>query len=201
MAQLALNNFKTVTLEVTDSEQTAYTAPTGYTSIVLYAHITNIGSTTETVTVSHKRSTTSTEIAKALNNGQLSTIRSLSSVNVGKSLTKLGFDKKMVGGKSRWNLVRATNNHLYRKLDFYLPEGVANRPLFNRTVGKVGMQESGTITKTSIKFSQMYLTISYVNSVCIGSDNTLVTSCSDTRKRSLPSQNCENAFCLCNSIG
>jgi hypothetical protein len=66
MAQLALNNFKTVTLEVTNSEQTAYTAPTGYTSIVLYAHITNIGSTTETVTVSHKRSTTSTEIAKAV---------------------------------------------------------------------------------------------------------------------------------------
>jgi hypothetical protein len=66
MAQLALNNFKTVTLEVTNLEQTAYTAPTGYTSIVLYAHITNIGSTTETITVSHKRSTISTEIAKAV---------------------------------------------------------------------------------------------------------------------------------------
>ena len=35
MAQLALNRFQTETLELTDSNQTAYTAPTGYTAIVL----------------------------------------------------------------------------------------------------------------------------------------------------------------------
>ena len=41
MAQLALNKFQTVTFEVTTAEQTVYTAPTGYTAIVLYAHIAN----------------------------------------------------------------------------------------------------------------------------------------------------------------
>jgi hypothetical protein len=64
MAQLALNRFQTETLEVTTSEQTAYTSPTGYTSIILYAHITNIGASDATVTMSHKRSTTSTELIK-----------------------------------------------------------------------------------------------------------------------------------------
>jgi len=64
MAQLALNRFQTETLEVTTSEQTAYTAPTGYTSIILYAHITNIGASDATVTMSHKRSSTSTELIK-----------------------------------------------------------------------------------------------------------------------------------------
>ena len=64
MAQLALNRFQTETLEVTTVEQAAYTAPTGYTAIVLYAHITNVGANDATVTMSHKRSTTSTEIIK-----------------------------------------------------------------------------------------------------------------------------------------
>ncbi len=49
MAQLALNRFQTVTLELTTSEQTVYTAPTGYTAIVLYAHVTNVGGGNETM--------------------------------------------------------------------------------------------------------------------------------------------------------
>ena len=64
MAQLALNRFQTETLEVTTGIQTAYTAPTGYTSIVLYAHVTNVGSNAETFTMSHVRSSTTTEIVK-----------------------------------------------------------------------------------------------------------------------------------------
>ena len=66
MAQLALNNFKTVTLDLTTSEQTAYTAPTGYTSIILYAHITNVGASSATFTMTHNRSATATEIANAV---------------------------------------------------------------------------------------------------------------------------------------
>jgi hypothetical protein len=62
MAQLPLNRFQTETLEITTSDQTAYTAPTGYTSIVLYAHITNVGSSAATVTMKHVRSGTETEI-------------------------------------------------------------------------------------------------------------------------------------------
>jgi len=64
MAQLALNRFQTVTLEITTSDQTAYTAPTGYTAIVLYAHVTNITTSGATVTMSHVRSSTTTEVAK-----------------------------------------------------------------------------------------------------------------------------------------
>lgn len=67
MAELALNRFKTKTLEITNTEQTAYTAPTGYTSIVLYAHITNHGLVESTVTMSHVRGVISTEIIKGAN--------------------------------------------------------------------------------------------------------------------------------------
>ena len=64
MAQLALNRFKTKTVVITTSEQTAYTAPAGYTAIVLYAHVTNYGSADANVTMSHVRSSTTTEIIK-----------------------------------------------------------------------------------------------------------------------------------------
>ncbi len=64
MAQLALNKFQTVTLDITTSDQTPYTAPTGYTAIVLYAHVTNVSSTAATFTMSHVRSSTTTEIIK-----------------------------------------------------------------------------------------------------------------------------------------
>lgn len=64
MAQLALNRFQTVTLDLTTADQTAYTSPTGYTAIVLYAHITNISTSSTTFTMSHVRSSTSTEISK-----------------------------------------------------------------------------------------------------------------------------------------
>ena len=64
MAQLALNRFKTETIELTTSDQTIYTAPTGYTGIVLYAHITNVANSSTTVTMSHVRSSTTTEIIK-----------------------------------------------------------------------------------------------------------------------------------------
>ncbi len=90
-----------------------------------------------------------TEIAKALNGGQLSTIRSLSSVNVGKSLTKLGFNKKMIGGKSRWSLVRVTRNHPYHNLETSLPDSQFRGSMFGKTVGKVGIKNDGKSIPTS----------------------------------------------------
>ena len=59
---LALNRFKTFTKELTTVSQTIYTAPTGYTGIILYAHITNYASSGTTVTMSHVRSSTTTQI-------------------------------------------------------------------------------------------------------------------------------------------
>lgn len=64
MAQLALNRFQTETLELTDSNQIAYTTPTGYTAIVLYAHVTNTTTSAASFTMSHVRSATTTEIIK-----------------------------------------------------------------------------------------------------------------------------------------
>ena len=64
---LALNRFKTYTKQLTTSPQTIYTAPTGYTGIILYAHVTNYGSSDTTVTMSHVRSGTTTQIINAAN--------------------------------------------------------------------------------------------------------------------------------------
>ena len=60
---LALNRFKTYTKQLTTSGQTIYTAPTGYTGIILYAHVTNYtGSAAATITMAHVRSSTTTQI-------------------------------------------------------------------------------------------------------------------------------------------
>ena len=61
---LALNVFKTVTSVVPTNADTIYTAPIGYTGVVLLAQVTNIGSTSHDVTFVHRRSTTDTEILK-----------------------------------------------------------------------------------------------------------------------------------------
>jgi hypothetical protein len=52
---LALNVFKTVTKVVTTNPVGIYTAPVGYTGVVLLAQAANIGSGTQTVSFSHKR--------------------------------------------------------------------------------------------------------------------------------------------------
>lgn len=45
-----LNTFRTKAYELTTTEQTVYTTPTGLTTIVLGAHASNVGSTPTTVT-------------------------------------------------------------------------------------------------------------------------------------------------------
>lgn len=60
----ALNVFKTVTSEVTTSANTIYTAPTGYTGIVLMAQISNIAEETGNVTFSLISGNTTTELLK-----------------------------------------------------------------------------------------------------------------------------------------
>lgn len=54
-ASLPLNNFKTVTLVVSDTEQTIYTAPLGITAIVLMAQAANVSSQTQLVDFYHLR--------------------------------------------------------------------------------------------------------------------------------------------------
>ena len=52
---LALNVFQTVTAVVSTSATEVYTAPVGYTGVVLLAQVANIGNNTQTVSFSHKR--------------------------------------------------------------------------------------------------------------------------------------------------
>ena len=67
---LALNVFKTITKVATTNAVGIYTAPVGYTGVVLLAQAANIGSETQTVSFSHQRSTAgiavTTEIVKNL---------------------------------------------------------------------------------------------------------------------------------------
>ena len=65
---LPLNVFKTVTKVATTSPVGIYTAPVGYTGVVLLAQIANIDSNTHTISFSHRRTTVgiavTTEIVK-----------------------------------------------------------------------------------------------------------------------------------------
>lgn len=67
---LALNVFQTVTHVVGLNTVGIYTAPTGYTGIVLLAQCSNIGETTQTITFNHERTVSgaavTTEIVKDL---------------------------------------------------------------------------------------------------------------------------------------
>ena len=61
---LALNVFQTVTAVVDTSPTEIYTAPVGYTGVVLLAQVANVGATSEDVTLVHRRSATDTEMLK-----------------------------------------------------------------------------------------------------------------------------------------
>lgn len=62
---LPLNVFKTVTNVVATTNTEIYTAPVGYSGVVILAQCANISSTdTHTVTFIHRRSSTDTEIVK-----------------------------------------------------------------------------------------------------------------------------------------
>ena len=67
---LKLNVFQTVTKVAPTSPVGIYTAPTGYTGVVLLAQAANVGSQTRTVSLSHERTTAgiavTTEIVKSL---------------------------------------------------------------------------------------------------------------------------------------
>jgi len=53
---LALNVFQTITAVVSTSPTIVYTAPVGYTGVVLLAQVANIGASSQDVSLSHQRS-------------------------------------------------------------------------------------------------------------------------------------------------
>lgn len=62
MAVAPLNKFITVAVPVAPGEQTIYTTPTGVSSIVLYASVSNVGiDTYPTITFTHRRESTASK--------------------------------------------------------------------------------------------------------------------------------------------
>ncbi len=62
---LKLNVFKTITETVSTTPVVVYTAPTGYTGVLLLAQVANISATTSyDITLSHRRGSTDTELYK-----------------------------------------------------------------------------------------------------------------------------------------
>ena len=62
MAVAPLNKFITIAVPVSPGEQTVYTAPTGVSSIVLYASVSNVGvNTYPTMTFTHRRESQATK--------------------------------------------------------------------------------------------------------------------------------------------
>jgi hypothetical protein len=53
---LALNVFQTVTSVITTNPVGIYTAPVGYTGVILLAQVANIGGNSEDISLSHQRS-------------------------------------------------------------------------------------------------------------------------------------------------
>ena len=63
---LALNVFKTITQVAPTSPVGIYTASTGYAGVVLLAQASYVGNDPQTVSLSHKRDSVTTEIIKTL---------------------------------------------------------------------------------------------------------------------------------------
>ena len=96
---LALNVFQTVTAVVDTSATVFYTAPVGYTGVVLLAQVANIGATSEDVTFVHRRSATDTEMLKNFPISASDTANLLS----GKLIIEAG-DKLVLSGSNASNL-------------------------------------------------------------------------------------------------
>jgi hypothetical protein len=60
----ALNVFKTVTAQITTTPTNIYTSPTGKTTIILMAQVSNVGMATANVTASHYKGNNATELVK-----------------------------------------------------------------------------------------------------------------------------------------
>jgi hypothetical protein len=96
---LALNVFQTVTAVVNTSPTVIYTAPVGYTGVVLLAQVANIGANSADVTLIHRRSVTDTEMLKQFPISSNDTANLLA----GKLVLESG-DKLVLSGSNGTNL-------------------------------------------------------------------------------------------------
>ena len=96
---LALNVFQTITAVVTTSPSIVYTAPVGYTGVVLLAQVANVGSSSADVTLVHRRNSTDTRMLKQYPISAGDTANLLS----GKLVLESG-DKLVISGSTSNNL-------------------------------------------------------------------------------------------------
>jgi hypothetical protein len=59
---LALNVFQTITAVVSTTPTVIYTAPVGYTGVILLAQVANISANSQDITFVHRRSAVDTEL-------------------------------------------------------------------------------------------------------------------------------------------
>jgi hypothetical protein len=96
---LALNVFQTVTAVVGIASTEIYTAPVGYTGVVLLAQVANVGASSHDITLIHRRSSTDTEMLKNYPIAANDTANLLS----GKLVLEAG-DKLVLSGSNATNL-------------------------------------------------------------------------------------------------
>ena len=100
---LALNIFKTVTAVVSTSSTIVYSAPVGYTGVVLLAQVANIDSTSHDVSLSHQRSVVGIAVTTEMLKNYPISGNDTSSLLPGKLVLESG-DKLVLSGSNGTNL-------------------------------------------------------------------------------------------------
>ncbi len=100
---LALNVFQTITAVVSTSPTTVYTAPVGYTGVVLLAQVANIGGTSQDVSLSHQRSVVGVAVTTEMLKQYPITGNDTANLISGKLVLESG-DKLVLSGSNASNL-------------------------------------------------------------------------------------------------
>ena len=100
---LALNVFQTITAVVSTSPTTVYTAPVGYTGVVLLAQVANIGATSYDVSLSHQRSVAGIAVTTEMLKNYPISGNDTANLLAGKLVLESG-DKLVLSGNNGTNL-------------------------------------------------------------------------------------------------
>ena len=100
---LALTVFQTVTAVVSTSPTIVYSAPVGYTGVVLLAQVANIGATSHDVSLSHQRSVVGVAVTTEMLKNYPISGNDTSSLLPGKLVLESG-DKLVLSGSNGTNL-------------------------------------------------------------------------------------------------
>ena len=100
---LALNVFQTVTAVISTSPTIVYSAPVGYTGVVLLAQVANIGATSYDVSLSHQRSVAGIAVTTEMLKNYPISGNDTANLLAGKLVLESG-DKLVLSGSNASNL-------------------------------------------------------------------------------------------------